>query len=115
MTTQNAESQGNRVDIYWLATKTPQNFYGEKDSRHLYTIAQRALHFSRWRRELNAREHLGDLDGSSPAANVKVGGSQQGVLVSPRTSEADDRRASASSSIRLYHPSAEFGRPVSQA
>lgn len=70
------------TDIIWLDNRTPNNFHTKKNRRQLGTIAQRAQHYSKWRREEKLREELAVYAKNAPTTGNRNGKLQQGILVS---------------------------------
>jgi hypothetical protein len=100
------ELQANTADILWLDNRTPRNFHAKRSRRQLGTIAQRAQHYSKWRREEKIRDELEVSERSALRTSDTTGKLQQGVLVSPPCLQRNDRFGSPSmdrSCFNCYH------------
>lgn len=105
------ESQAKNADILWLDNKTPSNFHAKKSRRQLYTIAQRAQHYSKSRREQRVREQLDVVELSASNACDAIGKCQQAVLVSLLSLQAERKIPSARKVIEFGMDRSSFTYP----
>ncbi|KAK5059897.1 hypothetical protein LTR84_009780 [Exophiala bonariae] len=95
------------TDIIWLDNKTPKNFHAKTNRRQLGTIAQRAQHYSKWRREEKLREEFAFSTKRASTTSNRNDKVHQGVLVLRQhlESEAGARANNLPSFARRYKTS----------